>query len=322
MSLIIESLKKLRKPSKNKPLPPNLKPEEKSIAAKRLLIFASVIILLSGILVVIKLFENRLLLPQQNRYVQIKTEKEENIQKTAVLHSPEKVATKTLSETKSSQNKEEKIPSFAPQIEKLQSEEKNQNHSKETGDRAQKKNRYVLYLTLANKYMKKQNYHKSLEFYQKAYSIKPEEKILTNIIILKMQLGLEGAEKEIENIKNIRNLYKIAIFAVNSGKDGLIKNILQKRSSDSSGTVNYLLGVIYEKEGKLKEAEKAYEKAFKQNPSNPYISYAYGRILEINEKLFLSQKIYEHTLKIINNKNTKLRKIVIQRLEATGGSYE
>ena len=316
MSLIIDSLKKIKKSADRKLLPPNLKPEKKK--NKRLFLLASVVIVLFILFLALKILENELIINEEYEHISIRQVKKPV--ETSVSQKQDKSIEKNIRKTP----KNSITPKTDTSLKNVQ-HKKHQSKKPQTPPTPKKieKGKYVFYVTQANKYLKKKEYQKSLMFYQKAYSIKPEESILTNIIILKIKSGNNNIKEEIKSIKSEKNLYKIALVAINSGKYQLIKEFLQKRSSqDSSGITDYLLGIIYEKEGKLNDAEKQYKEAFRKNPSNPYISYAYGRILEINGKRSISRKIYEHTLKIIKDKSSKLWKVVYERLKTSGGSYE
>ncbi|MBK3331622.1 tetratricopeptide repeat protein [Persephonella atlantica] len=323
MSLIIDSLKKLRKDSTSKSIPPNLKSKSKNLSVKKVGILGSIIILLSFSFVVLKILENKFIISKNSLYLPVR---EKNIKKASTPEKPHKklngnkiVELKSKKENKS-QESSEKYQEGKRQLSQQQTEKKKLKHKRDNTEDIKRK--YVLYITLANKYLKKGNYTESLKFYQKAYSIKPEERVLTNIIILKIGAG-EGDIKEIEKIKDTENIYKIALFAINRNRSYLVEKFIKKRlSTDSSGILHYLLGIIYEKNGQLIDAEEEYKKAFELNQTDPYVSYAYGRILEINKKYRLSRKIYEYTLKIIKSKDTKLRKTVSERLKILGGSYE
>ncbi|MDQ7056700.1 MAG: tetratricopeptide repeat protein [Persephonella sp.] len=261
MSLIIDSLKKLKKGSTSKSIPPGLKSKDENLSVKRVFILGVIIAFLGFSFAVLKIFESRFTAAKNSYNLPVRGEdlKESSVPQKSHKRLYESITT-DVKPTKT--DKPQKVPEKQEESRRQQSMEsivrKYKEHKKDSITDTKKM--YVLYITLANKYLKSGNYTESLKFYQKAYSIKPEERILTNIIILKIGLGSSKIE-EIEKIKDTENLYKIALFAINRNRFYLVEKVVKKRLlTDSSGTLHYLLGILYEKMVSLKMQKKSMKK--------------------------------------------------------------
>ena len=145
---------------------------------------------------------------------------------------------------------------------------------------------------------------------------------MKNIIILQIYTGdKKNALLNLRKISDPRHLSQILIFLIERGEIKLVANFLKSRSEDKSGYISYTKGILEEKLGNTEKALLYYKKAFDQNPYDPYIAYAYARMLEIkglNEKAL---QVYRY-INSISFSDNNLRKIVNDRIKLLGGSYE
>ena len=324
MSLLIDALSKIKGGKKRKPVPPGLKKNRKN-NNKSLLLLALFTVILSAIAVALFIFQDRLLQEDGNILSEIKTQKLPE----ATPKNPVKPEEKTV---KMEKNTKEEIyekshqktisTSKVKQLEQEPKPEINQTQSKKEEEKKPSSYMFSTYISLGNKYLEKKDYQKSLYYYKKAYQINPSQKLLKNIIILQIYTGRkETALAQLRKIKNPQHISQILTFLIQNGEVDFVRDFLDKEKKDSSGYISYTRGILEEKLGNTEKAFIYYKKAFEENPYDPYIAYAYARILEIKDLPDKALQVYKHINKISFSDNN-LRKIVKDRIKLLGGSYE
>ena len=327
MSLLIDTLNKMKGGKKGKPVPPNLKKNKKK-DSKTVLILLTFIFVLSALTIFLYVYQEKLLQEEQNILSEIKKENQkltEQIPEVAVKSKEDK------NEINNHQN--EKILAKPQQKdiqkpEKIQETKISERKMKRSEQEITKKSKnsssymYSTYISLGNQYLEKLNYTKSLFYYKKAYSINPSEKLMKNILILQIYTGEK--KKALTNLKKIRDaryLSQILIFLIENGEINLVKKFLKNKTEDRTGYLSYTKGILEEKSGNIEKAYIYYKKAFEKNPYDPYIAYAYARILEMKDLPEKAVQVYKQINKIPFSDNN-LKKIVQERIKLLGGSYE
>lgn len=326
MSLLMDTLKKMKRGKKSKPVPPNLKSTKKD-SKIRYIVLGSVAFLLSASLVLLYVFQDIFLYQGDNLLVKQESVKKGNVQAEKKAVIPEKI--KNVSEEKIKH--ETKTEENNPPVEKHKKtfeEQKTQPEqpppkTEKKPSKEQNPYLYSTYISLANQYLDKHQYEKSLEYYIRAYSIQPSENLLKNIIILQIYTGKEeDAVKNLNKIRNEKFLSDILLSLIEKGKTDIVKDFLEKNIKDrNSADLHYVAGILQEKSGNTAKALFHYKKAFELNPSDPYIAYAYARILEISGKPSTAVNIYRHITELPETDN-ELKEIAVRRIKALGGNYE
>ena len=132
---------------------------------------------------------------------------------------------------------------------------------------------------------------KAADNYEKALEIKPSESALSNYIKAKIKSGspysVGDALKKYSSAASGKVVSAAALDLESAGFAGESLAVLRAHSTsvDKSGTVYYTAGQIHERLQNYKAAEKAYGNALAMHPADPYILYAYARMLDINMKL-------------------------------------
>ncbi len=321
MSLLIDTLSKIKGGKKGKPVPPNLKKSRKK-DKKHLVLLFSFIVVLSSAAIFLYILQDRLLQEENNILYEIKTQKKEIPEQ-----KPKNIA-KVKKEKINKPQKSEFPVKILKTPEKKQVEQKSEPEIKNAQPKKSKEPKksssylYSTYISLGNKYLEKQDYIKSLSYYLKAYQINPSERLLKNIIVLQIYTGEKNnALSNLKKIKNPQAISQILIFLIENGEINLVRGFLSNKLEDKSGYLSYTKGVLEEKSGEIEKAHEYYKKAFKLNPYDPYIAYAYARILEIKGLTKKAFQVYRYINRMSISDNN-LRKIVEDRIKLLGGSYE
>ena len=324
MSLLIDALNKIKGGKKGKPVPPGLKKNRKN-NNKSLLLLALFTAVLSAAAAALFIFQDRLLQEDGNILSEIKTQKlPEKIPETPVKPEEETVKTEKnmKDETLSKSHQKTIKTSEEKQLEKKPEPEIKQTQPKKKEEKKPSSYLYSTYISLGNKYLERKDYQKSLYYYKKAYKINPSQKLLKNIIILQIYTGKKDtALTQLRKIKNPQHISQILTFLIQNGEIDFVRDFLDKEKEDSSGYLSYTRGILEEKSGNTEKAFIYYRKAFEKNPYDPYIAYAYARILEIKGLPEKAVQVYKHINKISFSDNN-LRKIIQERIKLLGGSYE
>ncbi len=343
MSLILDALKKIKSNKVNKPVPPDIKPIEKT--NKRVLILSGISIFLVVFGAVLYYFlENY---PQENILAgssDIFTSNHQTNQKIYPVNKNQNVPqnyevsndnikvenkTTTSSETTNvvQKNKEENpLPPLDQVLKEIEREVNNENiepkkevsniTTNHTHDLTVDKTKISAYLSLSEKYLNEGKLNLSYEYLKKAYTLDKENlNILNNLIVLSFQIGkIDEGLKLISDNTPVEVVSSAVVELINQERYDKAEILLNKfKDKDKNGEIYYGIGLLKESLGNYPESLYYYEKAYWKNPSDPYISYSYGRILEINGHNRKAFKIYKKILNL-NFNDKRLFKIVKNRL--------
>ncbi|WP_297454176.1 tetratricopeptide repeat protein [Persephonella sp.] len=336
MSLILDTLNKMKEGGNKKPVPPSISKKKKknNNNKKRYIILAGLIIFLSAIMTFLVIFQDRFIYENKSEFFQVSENKNikaskslatqnkpvnnpeilEGKQKTEpnyeeIIKNPDEISKKTGTSKTNSKSQENPEKLKAKKIPKNESLNKKPN----------KNFLFSAYIAQANQYIDQKNYEKALIYLEKAYKLSPSEKILKNIILLKLQTGkTSDIQNYLNKIKNKEFLSEILMELIDTGNTQIVHDYLTKNlKNDKTGYLYYVAGYLYEKEGKYKEALKYYKVAYKLNKEDPYIAYAYARILELNREYAKALKIYK-SINLSKITDNNLREVVAERIRLLG----
>ncbi len=173
---------------------------------------------------------------------------------------------------------------------------------------------YAVNIFYGDHYFKKGDLKKSLEFYEKAYSLRRSRKVANNLIVIYVRLGLLTKAEDLIKKDNDERLYYSYFLEVsrNLGPEEALEKIEKMKFNEKKGYISFAKGFILEKLGNVKEALESYEKAYKKDPSNPYFAYNYARLLDLSGNLKKAVVVY----RMLNNQrlDPNLRSSVEKRL--------
>ncbi len=176
------------------------------------------------------------------------------------------------------------------------------------------------FVSMADNFYNEKDFENSIKWYQKAFQIKKDNYVLNRLLILNyQQKNWEDINALLPELKDEQTIYSFLLNLINDNQITFAKEILNKKINlDKNGYLFYLNGMIFENEGDLLQAENSYKKAFEKNSTDPYLSYSYGRILEINKKYSQALNIYLQTEKL--DLDNQLKTIIQQRISILRGS--
>ncbi len=161
------------------------------------------------------------------------------------------------------------------------------------------------YLLSGDKAYLRGDLKKAVTMYEKAIKIK--EDIPTYMVLLSLYSQV-GDIKKIEKFIKYRDLYPwidediVAITIKNladSNFKGTIKNIEDEAVKiDETGRIYEAIGYFYEKKGKNALAIHYYKEAYKKNNENPDFLYRFAKILEKTGNKSLAKKLYTELLEL------------------------
>ncbi|WP_456485936.1 tetratricopeptide repeat protein [Hydrogenimonas sp.] len=125
-------------------------------------------------------------------------------------------------------------------------------------------------------------------------------KVLTNLFYL---YGLQGnwtnAKRLMKKSHNLDALlYAYTLGALHGLRKNEIEHIIPFARLDRSGRLMLVLGLFFERDNRLQEAFRWYSAGYTINPADPYVAYAYARILDMRGHKKEAVRIYEHILRI------------------------
>ncbi len=167
---------------------------------------------------------------------------------------------------------------------------------------------------LADSYFKKGNLIKSMEYYEQALSIKQDDRIINNLIVVYTRLNLFNKIESLLN-KHYNELFVYTYIIELSKKnqfDKAIEVINRFIHRDFKGYIHFAAGYIYELIGNFKKALENYKQSYKKNPANPYFAINYARLLEFTGRVKDAYKVYVSLSSM--NLEFRLKKIVKERL--------
>ncbi len=321
MSLILDTLNKMKEGKKKKPIPPSLSKRNKANnTKKKYILLFSIMILLSTVMTFLIILGDKFVYENSKITKIIPTN--DTDKKEPSVTSYNKPENTSKEDNTFSKNLPKKIPELqtSSKVQINQNPQPNKNIQNVKSYKEKDKNfLYSSYLSLANKYIEEQNFKKALIFLKKAYKLYPSQKVLKNIVAIEISLGhISDLPVFIKKIKNPEFLSEILIELIEKGETSFVHDYLTKNlQNDKSGYLNYVAGYLYEKEGDYKKAEVYYQKAYELNRKDFYLGYAYARILEINGNYSKALKIYKE-IKKLHITDNKLREVVAERIKLIG----
>jgi len=323
MSLIIETLGRLKGKGRDKPIPPGLKRKNaKGTGKKRFFVYFGVIVILAGILSLLIINKDKLLYGEKGNILSsTNSSQTKEKQSLKIAQNPvsknSTIEKKPPIEMKSEQEVLHSLPPVEDKIEKKEvGEIKNtRGHGFENRQKQDRLYLYNSYLNIANNYLDKGLYTQSLEYYKKAYNLKKNQKVLKNIILLQILIGNTGdLNRYISQLDKKSYIADIAIILIKSGQLKKAEKYLSGLTGEPSPYLLYAYGILREKQGKYQQAQAYYKKAYQLNPYDQYITYAYARILEINGFSKKAADVYIRLLSL-ENVDTKIKRIATKRLK-------
>ncbi|BDY12771.1 tetratricopeptide repeat protein [Hydrogenimonas cancrithermarum] len=117
---------------------------------------------------------------------------------------------------------------------------------------------------------------------------------LSNLLYL---YGLQGNWVSARELMKKRHgldalVYAYALGAMHGFRRNEIEHITPFARLDRSGRLMLLLGAFYEREGEMQKAFRWYSAGYAANPGDPYVAYAYARILDMQNRKKEAAKIY------------------------------
>jgi tetratricopeptide (TPR) repeat protein len=175
------------------------------------------------------------------------------------------------------------------------------------------------YLLIADKYYLDGKNEKAIEYYEKALYLKNDPSVLNILLNLYIQEGkIKQVVKTLTNSKlSIQNedaTSALIIEMIDKGYKKEANQILSKIVvQDKNGYLLYSKGYLEEKEGNIKNALYFYQKAYKKNKIDPFISYSYGRLEERNKNYQKALQIYKNIIE--KNPEHRLSKKLKEKLK-------
>jgi len=174
----------------------------------------------------------------------------------------------------------------------------------------------------ADKAYKKGDYMQAMIYYEMLLATgSKNNKIKNNLCYLYGRIGaFEQAKEIIQNTQYpSRLIYAYAYGATLTQQDNFYKNLSKYILLDRSGHLLLLSANYFERKGDLQKAISFYKMAYKQNPSDPYIVFAYARAYDMQEKtdkaLFFYKQLANNT-----DKTSQIYKIATKRIYQIEGN--
>ncbi len=174
---------------------------------------------------------------------------------------------------------------------------------------------YANSLYYGDYYFKKGELRRSMEFYEKAYSIRRSENVANNLITIYMRLGLRSKAQAILKNHPTEKIYYTYIMelANNFGTDEALEEIGSFIPSDRRGYLYFARGYLRERMGDIEGASKDYRTAYSKDPANPYFAFNHARMLERSGRLKEAYRVY--LALNLQNLEPKIQDIVRDRLK-------
>ncbi len=334
MSLIIDTLKKLKKDNGNlskQVLPPGITSDKENKNFRLIYILTGLSIVLGiGALGFFYYYLKYLNIPPQKTYIPHISKAEQKLKEKVENLDIAKALEKTKEENKKQPTTNGSLKNSQSHNVLTQKESKITNNyksssviptpppieNKEKKNKEKNKNKLTLYeinslIYKANKYISSGEYEKALRIYQKLYEVKPSKEILNNLLILYIKTGNEKEIlKYLDKLKG-KILMNLTIELIKQKKLDFALEVLNKLKVKDS--YFYLSkGILLESQGYLKQAITNYELAHKLGET--YIAdYYYARALELEGRYKEALRKYKNIYNIIDNK--KLKHIIRKRIE-------
>ena len=175
------------------------------------------------------------------------------------------------------------------------------------------------YLLMADKFYLDGKNEKAIEYYEKALYLKNDTSVLNVLLNLYIQEGkVNQVVKTLTESKlvfqNEDVISGLIIEMIDKGYFKEANQILSKLlNEDKNGYFLYAKGYLEEKRNNIKDALYFYEKAFEKNKVDPFISYAYGKLEEKNKNYQKALQIYKNIIE--KNPNHRLSKKLETKLQ-------
>ncbi len=173
---------------------------------------------------------------------------------------------------------------------------------------------YANSLYYGDYYFKKGDLKRSMEFYERAYSIRRSENVANNLITVYLRLGLRSKARNLLRNHPFEKLYYTYIMelARSYGTDEALREVNSFMGSDRKGYIHFARGYLKERKGDLEGASKDYRAAYSKDPANPYFAFNHARMLERKGKLREAYRLYKALN--LQSLEPKIRDIVRERL--------
>ena len=173
------------------------------------------------------------------------------------------------------------------------------------------------HINLANEYAKYGELEKAIKEYYLIIKYKKDGKIINNLIYLLIKTNrikdLDRLIKKYNLFKNRKVFIKTVILLLNARKFNFAMKIIKLYKHHIKEYIYlYLKGLYYEKIGDIDKAMEFYKMAYEKNPFDDFVTYSYGRLLEIKGNFGKALSIYKRLYK--TTKNIKLKNIVKDRI--------
>ena len=166
------------------------------------------------------------------------------------------------------------------------------------------------------------NYKQAISFYEKALKIKEDIPTYMSLLSLYAQTG---NIKKIEAVLKHPDLYPwidedIIAITIKNLADSNYKGSLGELeklalSYDKTGRVYEAIGYFYEKRKKLAKALHYYKEAYRRNPENPDIAYRFASILQRTGNKTQAKEVYQKILELDIEPNFEKKiKVILKKL--------
>ena len=341
MSLIINTLNKVKKENDKKYVPPHLVIEkEKSFLQKIRFPLLLIIFFVSAGFSFYFLFlnENKV---KQSSSISLRQETEQksaNLQDYGLILSEEKIPEVKEPAKKVKPKEIKKVVEVPTKVEEIKKplpvvntpKIKENKIVKETSEKTvassfeiitpeKREKIFNKYLLMADKFYLDGKNEKAIEYYEKALYLKNDTSVLNVLLNLYIQ---EGKVNQVVKVltesklafQNEDVISGLIIEMIDKGYFKEANQILSKLlNEDKNGYFLYAKGYLEEKRNNIKDALYFYEKAFEKNKVDPFISYAYGKLEEKNKNYQKALQIYKNIIE--KNPNHRLSKKLETKLQ-------
>jgi len=174
----------------------------------------------------------------------------------------------------------------------------------------------------ANSAYKARNYMQAMMYYEMLLAAGSKStKVKNNLCYLYGRVGaFEEAQRLFQSSRYPSQLiYAYASGAVTTQQKEYYKQLSPYILIDHSGRLMLLTAYYFEQQAKEKKAATFYEMAYKQNPADPYIIFAYARSLDIEGKRAKAIQHYKEVCYQVDEES-RLYKVALKRIKALGAS--
>jgi len=161
---------------------------------------------------------------------------------------------------------------------------------------------YTNLLNQADKYKRSSMIIQSIESYEKLFASDQKNNIVNNNLFFLYGLSNNWpkAKEKFCLLKDLEKLiYSYALGALQINNPNLNEELNEVINEDRSGYINLVMAVFYERKENFSEAFRYYKKAYDLNRSDSFLTFAYARVCEIQDRyddaIFLYNLILQNT---------------------------